>query len=487
MQFVFGGLSRMNFNNNNTFIELCGYATHAGYDGDGTAIAVYGMHELEADPVGEVLANHAQPGLRHAQQQPKVPRVDYLPVANPCPVGQVGPPCNVETGAFQLAEVAKVNGPGTPTLDTGSWNGPGQAQVDFKLETGVGPLPGSDDDILPVGSVITGVELRVRHSEGNPLGGNQWAKGLPIQTLKLKVTQGQTGDGSNFENAGTITLDVPVCTDFTMLVPAKQAVCDWRFGAFVDQRQSQSVLEPASDERPMPPDTRRVAHDFHEGSTSAARRAQHARSDHGRRDSMERRNAGHGPPPGPPRRHRTPGRFRRRGALRPLRGCLTLRAKDVPTDMIGADHDYAAANSGLDGDDAYTTGANHDDTLSCALVRMFSNSTSGVKLHIQGVVYAPTAAVDLSGKDNEAPFVTDGVIVRHLTAWRWKKGPNLAAIGEQTPSRRDRKVTLSACVGTEEVDRAILDIDDSAGVLYGGRVHISTWLHRPEGTLLCGP
>ena len=39
----------MNFNNNNAFIEMCGYATHAGYAGDDYAIAMYGMHEAAAD------------------------------------------------------------------------------------------------------------------------------------------------------------------------------------------------------------------------------------------------------------------------------------------------------------------------------------------------------------------------------------------------------------------------------------------------------
>ena len=56
--------------------------------------------------------------------------------------------------------------------------------------------------------------------------------------------------------------------------------------------------------------------------------------------------------------------------------------------------------------------------------------------------------MEFAGLDNEAPFVTDGVVLRHLTALRWKKGPEVPAFGGgATTLRDDRRVHLKACDG----------------------------------------
>ncbi len=131
-------------------------------------------------------------------------------------------------------------------------------------------------------------------------------------------------------------------------------------------------------------------------------------------------------------------------SLRPLTGCTTTRLSHPPgphnymTFGEGLFHDDAFGAEGVmmdfgagvaagvpNSDAAYAATSAADDQGSCPLL-VFDR---GPKVHFRGSLYAPTAAIDLRGNDNEAPLVTGGIVVRQLTAYRWRKDGGIPTFG----------------------------------------------------------
>jgi len=178
--------------------------------------------------------------------------------------------------------------------------------------------------------------------------------------------------------------------------------------------------------------------------------------------------------------------YRPPGTLRPLRGCLTLRlGDDAPGSLSGYRGVSPIQNFApwrpRDTDAAYLAGSGAQDVNDCALMDVQSGSSSyNSKLHIVGSVYAPTAAVQFAGNDNEAAFVTDGIVVRHLTVMRWRRGPNTAGLGGGSVLARDPRIVRlqawyrGACVAEAEVE---LDDYDRDGV---DEARARKWEVRPS-------
>ncbi|MGQ0826470.1 MAG: hypothetical protein ACT4OX_15810 [Actinomycetota bacterium] len=147
--------------------------------------------------------------------------------------------------------------------------------------------------------------------------------------------------------------------------------------------------------------------------------------------------------------------YRQPESIQPLRGCLTTRTGwTVPTATAagtlrnGVKADVVPWDFGMN----YTSNAPHSDNAlglyqgngdnqACPLLKI----NKGPKFHVRGSIFAPTAALDLRGNDNDAPFVTGGIIARQLSAWRWKNGGDIAAFGTGSHIKRQpRLFTLTA-------------------------------------------
>jgi hypothetical protein len=90
------------------------------------------------------------------------------------------------------------------------------------------------------------------------------------------------------------------------------------------------------------------------------------------------------------------------------------------------------------------------------------NSSPGKKLHIQGMLYAPSASFSLSGVDNDASWSTDGIMARQITAFRWNKGGGIPAVGGSSPPRHNRKVTIEVRDSSGRVLlRKLVQFDDN--------------------------
>ena len=165
--------------------------------------------------------------------------------------------------------------------------------------------------------------------------------------------------------------------------------------------------------------------------------------------------------------------------LQPLDGCTTTRVSGSrgPWMYTGAmpwwapggrngrdwlDTDWGVglfSPRNLDGefqaDDAYgnfsgTNGGNGGaaDANDCPLIRTKAGQKAPeVKLHIQGSIYAPSATIALTGYSNDAPWVTDNITVRHLSAMKWRTTAqrDVPAVGNSSPVRLPRFVNLQIC------------------------------------------
>jgi hypothetical protein len=169
--------------------------------------------------------------------------------------------------------------------------------------------------------------------------------------------------------------------------------------------------------------------------------------------------------------------YRPPGQLRPLRGCATIRTLNPTgnvdyrgTSWIHNGNISAPAGQWVTDDDAaYDEGVGTADTTDCALVLFGSKATDqGAKLHIVGDIYAPTAAFDFSGKQNQASFVTDGIVARHLTTLRWTDDPDAKPIPAygccNTAGRDPRIMTFTAKnAAGKTLVTAKISVDDGDG------------------------
>ena len=414
-------------------------------------------------------------------------------------------------------------------LKSETWTTNAPANVAFRTQPVLDVVPANDR--IPRGSIITGAEVRVRHAEGappNPTTGLSPDTSV-IGTMTLTITPGQAGGGSNGRSAGVFSIKVPACGDFRM--PASNPACDFRFGYFGESPSQPSpttlVQSPAratfqSKTNPCWADNTATAmaagiklEDFNVSFTTAGYTT--ATCDwYGARnrdlvDDMSTPEAWNNAKVELNYVGNTGTKakvawldgieltvyFRPPGTIRPLSGCLTIRAghnpdanvgfNNVPghaaTRLMGVDTDWGARTQTPGySDSSYTAGTNSTDVESCALIRMISSQSSGVKLHVRGMIYAPTAAVDLNGKENEAPFVTDGLIVRHLSTWRWRTGHPVNAFGEDLGDRDDRLVWLFVKRDGKTVARELVELVDNGGKSFGNDAKVQEFVLGPNNT-----
>jgi hypothetical protein len=169
--------------------------------------------------------------------------------------------------------------------------------------------------------------------------------------------------------------------------------------------------------------------------------------------------------------------------LRPIRGCTTIRLANSLnlSDYRGVD---VVESQRPDTTDAsYDDGSGTKDVQQCSLMVASNNKLGqGTKLHIAGSVYGPTAAFEFAGKDNEAQFLTDGIVARHITAMRWQQGPELPAFGGGTTSlRQPREVILEARTpgNPNPIATAKVQLTDPAGGVGRAPAVIEDWRRRP--------
>jgi hypothetical protein len=131
--------------------------------------------------------------------------------------------------------------------------------------------------------------------------------------------------------------------------------------------------------------------------------------------------------------------YRPARSLRPLRGCLTTRVADLSAvDAVGVDRDFTGTP-----DAAYIAGntISTGDAQACPLVVI----ENGPKLHVSGSIFAPTAALDVRGDDNDAPYALGGVVARHVTIFRNTNARQHPAFGGGGELQRlDREMTFRA-------------------------------------------
>ncbi len=414
VQFIFGNLSRVYMRGNDVHIELCGSEGTK----DRHALTVYGL----ADDYPHLRTTDVLTG-----QDPVVPKVPPPRVTSTKRHTNVTVTANahfedtIATGDAVAAQGFEVIGDGAMAFTDTDWAAD-DARIEFTLPA----------DFVPAGSVVERVEVRISCAV---YGGRVYlnvAKGAETETSDRPTTLGafpETIAGCARANnvAGVAATDFSAATG-----PL------WVYGDNLGQ---------AAGDRPAPPRTDFVPeYDL----TNALRRPTALNG-----ASFKLKVASSGT--WTETRAAVDGievvaYYRPPGTLRPLRGCLTFRLS-VPdgTDPALVTNQYAGIGPTQHGkpfvtatDAAYLDGNSPSSEGECALLNVESQSArEGAKLHIVGVVYAPTAPLQFAGKDNEASFVTDAVVARHITVMRWTKGPNVTGLGGGSVVERDpRKVHL---------------------------------------------
>jgi hypothetical protein len=223
--------------------------------------------------------------------------------------------------------------------------------------------------------------------------------------------------------------------------------------------------------------------------------------------------------------------YRPAGSLRPLQNCMTVRTAWVPATLEGVGtlgsgsrtgwtydsgsgqyvyngggHDWLDQDWGINrtsGSSPFTgdqpvgdlsasnagNGATTGDKNDCALINLDSSATKS-RLHIVGTVYAPSAALALSGFANDGPWVTDAVLARQLSALRWKHDAGQASIADDIPpATYPRTVTIvvcdnsqtwtSVCSAPHIAVRAKIQFNDEQAAKYGYAADVLSWVRNP--------
>ncbi len=148
--------------------------------------------------------------------------------------------------------------------------------------------------------------------------------------------------------------------------------------------------------------------------------------------------------------------------------------------MTGTDRDFAAnsVGSSLAPDDAYSTTT---PSTSCPLLLV-----DGPMFSVEGAVYAPTAVIDVSGRTNHAPIVTNSVVARQFTETRYVTNDDKPLLGTDGSGVRlnDRSYTLWVYDNSDTTKPILLGetkvkVDDGAGFEPGKGVRVLLWIKRP--------
>ena len=483
VQWIFGNLSRMQFIDNDVYIELCGSEGTKDHHG----IAMYGLAWGDTPPpLEELSSGHqflvaADGTIIDAGQIVTTPStaqggMKWFTDASLAPLGKD----YTQKTAVAGVDPWEVIGDSSNAYTTASW-GVGSTGTALLYYT----LP---NNWIPTGSVIEHVQLKVRHAE--PLGAGY--------NIKLKVQAGSSAadPGDVVPGGGSVPqINVPALQSCSPPQPAGTpwvagdtragtynltSACDWSYGAtHAEAANLGNYLSTA-------------------GSLNGAELQLSASANSGAKlmmvDGIEV-SVWYRPP----------------GMLRPVRGCMTLATGYAPTsDPFGLANPSGTLNSSFtspqtfsgtaevwngdynptyngwmtSNDQGYGTGTGNADHTDCGLFVFRSQSSAqGAKLHVNGDIYAPTAAIDVSGKDNDASFVTDGVVARHLTALRWKLGPGVPAFGcvpaPCTTTHDPRDVVIDVFNGSTKVASAhvVFDDGDGSSAQIGRKVTIVSW-HR---------
>ncbi len=107
----------------------------------------------------------------------------------------------------------------------------------------------------------------------------------------------------------------------------------------------------------------------------------------------------------------------------------------------------------------------------------------GIKFHVAGSVFVPTAALDLRANDNETSLVSGGVIARQLTTYRWKNNGSVVAFGDASVEYANREVNLRVSRNGHILAETYVEFVDRNGAgqpVAGYEMH-RPWMRRREG------
>ena len=204
--------------------------------------------------------------------------------------------------------------------------------------------------------------------------------------------------------------------------------------------------------------------------------------------------------------------YRSPGNTRPLSGCTTIRETQPPSTYLPGAADGIHAARGYDwldnmwapwggggstsapADDAFGNNSGtsgnlgpQGDSNDCALVNIEATKSAPIKFHVSGMIYAPSAALALTGYSNDASWASGGLMARQVTALRWKLAGFTAAVGDGPVYHGPRIVTISvckqsstSCTGSDVYLRAKVEIDDDSGASPGKAVKIDSWIRNPQ-------
>jgi hypothetical protein len=488
--------------------------------GHGYAIAVYGMSEDSAGPPAA------------ASTDPSASTVLTIKPDDANTVKFAHPPWN--SGTKPVA--SDYNTISDSASAIASWTDRNDAVLQFTLPSATDPTPLVCGNItgsnlattllatpmncdlakqIPYGSQILSLKLTLNHREGH-YGGpglTNLVYGEGITKVKVKIQPGTPGTGSNGSSSTTWASDstnhngfvqsngtdgIPVCTTSTYCPTQWGDLTDTGYPstatAFPDWSVRRNITDPATGIHSP------------EGLQGATITATISPFDYGNGTYHYAEIDG----------VKLTVKYRPPTAPRPLGGCATVRIGNFPSTVAntrlqpsdfegaGPGHDWLDWDWGLiystktdpeqSGDQAFGNfsgsagGNNIQDHNDCPVIGVYSpNGNNPVKFHVDGVIYTPSGAVELAGNDNDSAWATGGVVVRHLTALRWKSGGDIPAIGGSTLQYYPRTVTITICdlnsscsTGHVRVRAQVEFIDgDHRPSQIGSQVKVLSWIRNP--------
>lgn len=405
-----------------------------------------------------------------------------------------------------------------------AWNNATNQKISFRLPNVVcsatgAAFPANCGEKIPAGSFITNVQFTLRHREGSFVGGTYYGGGCrssappctPSMSLRLVLTPGTAGRGSNGYDASSWDAsdrvevnnrqEIPACIG-TSVPPAEPAFCEYTFG---DPTLPNGVPVNTDYGKPgLPPE----AGDWRiQRSLTDAFATPEAISNALVQLEVKVASTDQNPKEAVIDGLVFKVSYRAAGDVRPVRGCGSIRSEFPPSDIVPTvpgdgsrplpEYHWIDAEWGprtllsdqsLRADRPFTDfgnrpGAGNDqdsDKATCAVLAI-DTSQSALKAHLQGMIYAPSSALYLTGNDNDAAWTTQGIVARQITAFRWKKGASVPAVGGTPPPRNDRKVTLEARTASGRVlVRALVEFDDLDLASPGYRAKVTSWVKNPS-------